>query len=188
MKRLPMLITILATMLAPASAVASDAETSATVGSNRYQRDGTAAASAHYDGQAGFARTDTRSGPVSSARGVAVGVDRSGLSLSVSNAVASRHGPAVAISFNLSIGRDGRVSRSAGLAVSRGPIHRSVTAGGRVSTGDLGRAATAFASGKTDRFGRVYAKTHSEQYRPRRRVLVRRSAPPEVVRYRLYRR
>jgi hypothetical protein len=187
MKRLPMLTTVLATMLAPVGAMASDAETSATAGSNRYQRDGTAAASARYDGQAGFARTDTRSGPVSSARGVAVGVDRDGLSFSISNAIAGQRGPALATTFNLSIDRDGRVSGSSGLALACGPVQRSATAGGRVGTGSLGRTATAFASGETDRFGRVYAKTRSEQYRPRL-VLVRRSAPPEVIRYRLNRR
>jgi hypothetical protein len=187
MKRLPMLITALATTLAPAIAMASDAETSATASSNRYQRDGTAAASARYDGQAGFARTNTRSGPVSTARGVAVGVDQDGLSFSISNAIAGQRGPALATTFNLSIGRDGRVSGGSGLALARGPVQRSATAAGRVGTGDVGRTASAFASGKTDRFGRVYAKTRSEQHR-RRPVLVRRSAPSEVVRYRLNRR
>ncbi len=188
MKRNSILTAATAMMtLMTTSAFASDAATSATAGSNRYHRNGTAQATAHYDGILGFARTDTQSGSVNLARGVAVGVDQSGLSLSVSNAIAPRFGPALAISFNLSIDRDGRVSRSLGTTVADGPIQRSATAGGRVSTGRHGNAATAFASGKTDRFGRVSAKTDSKQYRPRR-VLVRRSAPREMVRYRRARR
>jgi len=187
MKRRAILTAATAIMtFATAGALASDAETSATASSNRYQRNGTAQASAHYEGNLGFARTNTQSGSVNSARGVAVGVDRSGLSLSVSKAIAPQHGPAVAVSFNLSIDRDGRVSRSRGMTVADGPVHRSAAAGGRVSTGPDGRAATAFASGQTDRFGRVSAKTHSEQYRPRR-MLARRSASSEKIRYRLYR-
>lgn len=188
MKRLTILTATLAMMLTTSIALASDAETSASAGSNRYQPNGTAAASARYDGRVGFARTDTRSGPVNAARGVAVGVDESGLSLSVSKAVAPRHGPALAVSFNLSIDRDGRVSRSRGLTVSDGPLHRSATAGGRVSTGRCGNAATAFASGKTDRFGRVQATTHSQHDRPRRVVMVRRPATRELRYYRGYRR
>jgi hypothetical protein len=168
---------------AAADSLASDAETSATAGSNRYQRTGTAQATARYEGDIGFARTNTQSGSVNLARGVAVGVDESGLSLSVSQAVAPRGGSAIATTFNLSIGRDGQVSRSRGVTVADGPIHKSATAGGRVSTGRHGNAATAIASGKTDRFGRVHAKTESKQVRPRR-VLVRRSAPREMVRYR----
>ncbi|MFQ5805890.1 MAG: hypothetical protein ACE5I3_05510, partial [Phycisphaerae bacterium] len=69
-----------------------------------------------------------------------------------------------------------------------GPRHRSATAGGRVSTGWHGNAASAFAAGKTDRFGQVHATTRSHQYRPRRVVVVRRAAPPEVRRYHTYRR
>ena len=182
------ILTATMTMMAfaTAGAFASDAETSATAGSSRYQRNGTAQATAYYAGDLGFARTNTQSGSINLARGVAVGVDRSGLSLSVSNTVAPQHGPAVAVSFNLSIDRDGRVSRSRGMTVADGPIHRSATAGGRVSTGPDGRAATAFASGKTDRFGRVYAKTHAEQYRPQPMV-ARRSAPSAKIRYRPYR-
>ena len=188
MKRNAILTATMAMMtFAAADAFASDAETSATAGSNRYHRNGTAQATARYDGNIGFARTDTQSGSVNLARGVAVGVDQSGLSLSVSNAIAPRFGPALATSFNLSIDRNGRVSRSRGTTVADGPIQRSATAGGRVGTGRHGNAATAFASGKTDRFGRVSAKTESEQYRPRR-VLVRRSAPPEMVRYRRHHR
>ncbi len=188
MKRLTRLVATLTVMMIPATAPASDAETSATAGSNRYHRNGTAAASADYAGRVGFARTDARSGPLSTARGVAVGVDESGLSLSVSNAFAPRYGPAVATSFNLSIDRNGRVSRSRGMTVSDGPIHRSATAGGRTGTGRHGNTASAFASGKTDRFGRVRATTNSHQYRPTRIVRVHRQAPRELRRYRSYRR
>ncbi len=187
MKRNAILTAAVAMMtLATAGAFASDAETSATAGSNRYQPNGTAQATAHYAGDLGFARTNTQSGSINLARGIAVGVDRSGLSLSVSNAIAPQNGPGVAVSFNLSIDRDGRVSRSRGMTVADGPILRSATVGGRVSTGLDGRAATAFASGKTDRFGRVSAKTHAEQYRPRHTV-AQLSAPSEKIRYRLYR-
>jgi hypothetical protein len=184
----PALATMSITALLATAALASDAETSASAGSNRYQPNGTAAATARYEGDLGFARTNTRSGPVSSARGVAVGFDESGLSLSVSNAAASRFGPAVATTFNLSIDRDGSVSRSGGLAVSNGPIYRSATAGGRVGTGREGRVATAIASGQTDRFGHVQAVTRSQNDRPRPVLGIRRTAPSEVRRYRTYRR
>jgi hypothetical protein len=173
--------------LAAADVFASDAETSATAGGSRYQHNGTAQATASYEGDVGFARTNTQSGSVNLARGIAVGVDQSGLSISVSQAVAPRGGSAVAATFNLSIDRDGQVSRSRGVTVADGPIQRSATAGGRVGTDRYGSTATAFASGRTDRFGRVQVNTDSEQYQPRR-VLVRRSAPPEMVRYQHYRR
>jgi hypothetical protein len=171
---------------AVAGVFASDAATSATAGSNRYQPNGTAQATAHYSGDIGFARTSTQSGSVNLARGIAVGVDQSGLSLSVSNAVATQYGPAVATSFNLSIDRNGQVSRSGALTYADGPIHRSATAGGRVGTGRDGNAAIAFASGKTDRFGDVYARTDSEQGRPRPAV-TRQLASSQKVYDRRYR-
>jgi len=180
MRRLRTLITTMALAAAPALTAASDAQTSATAGSSRYNRNGAAQASARYDGDFGFARTDTRSGSTSSARGVAVGVDESGLSLSVSNAFASRGGPAVATTYNISIGRDGRVSRSGGMSVADGPIHRSAAAGGSVGTGRHGRNATAYASGRTGRHGRVQARTDSNQ--GLRRVAPWRAAPPEMTR------
>lgn len=182
------IFTALTTILtfAVADVFASDAATSATAGSNRYQPDGTAQATAHYAGDFGFARTTTQSGSINLARGVAVGVDQSGLSLSVSNAVATQYGPAVATSFNLSIDRNGQVSRSGALTYADGPFHRSATAGGRVGTGSHGNAATAFASGKTDRFGNVQARTHSEQVRPRS-VMARRSASSQKIHGRRYR-
>jgi hypothetical protein len=168
---------------AVAGVFASDAETSATAGSNRYQPNGTAQATAYYAGDIGFARTNTRSGSINLARGIAVGVDRSGLSISVSQAVAPRGGQAIAATFNLSIDRDGQVSRSRGVTVANGPILSSASAGGRVGTDRYGSTATAFATGRTDQFGRVQATTDSEQYQPGR-VLVRRSAPAGMVRYR----
>jgi len=167
--------------LAP-TALASEAETSASAGNSRYQRNGTATATARYEGDLGFARTNSRSGPVSSARGVAVGFDESGLSLSVSNAIAPRLGAAIATTFNLSIDRDGHVSGSTGLSVARGPLYRSATAGGRVGTGRHGNAATAFASGKTDRFGRVQATTRSHSSASQRHVVVRRQPAPVLRR------
>ncbi|GEM_PF-2239109 len=187
MKRYFTLGFVLASFLA-AEALASDAETWATAGTRRGQRNGTAAAGAHYAGRVGFARTDTRSGPVSLARGVAVGVDESGLSLSVSNAIAPRFGPAVATTFNMSIGRDGRVSSATGLAVADGPIQRSATAGGGVSTGRYGRPARVMASGRSDPLGHVRAETRArESYRRgHRRVVHTHRAPPprRIVRYR----
>jgi len=196
MKLLAALTTGLITSMLSAAALASDAETSASASSSRYQRNGTAAASARYDGQLGFARTRTRSGRINLARGVAVGIDRSGVSLSVSNAIAPKLGPAIGTSFNISIGRDGQVSASRGLSVSQGSAYRSATAGGRASTGRHGRAASALASGKTGRFGRVQATTSSEHYAPRLTVgtrhsplsLLRRHVQSKVQRVRLVRR
>jgi hypothetical protein len=168
--------------LAP-TALASEAETSASASDSRYQRNGTATATARYEGDLGFARTNSRSGPVSSARGVAVGFDESGLSLSVSNAIAPRLGAAIAMTFNLSIDRDGDVSGSTGLALARGPLQQAVTAGGQVGTGRYVDGATAFTSGQTDRFGRVQATTRSYSSASQRHVVVRRYPAPAVRRY-----
>jgi len=147
-------------------ALASEAETSATAGSSRGYRSGTAAATARYEGDRGFARTDTRSGRVSLARGVALGMDEDGLSLSVSHAVAPAGGPAVASNFNISLGLDGSVAHSVGLAVADGPIFRSATAGGTSSAGRSGSVAASLASGKTDSLGTVRVTTHSDGSRP----------------------
>ena len=166
MKPRQLLATLLVSMTCLATALASEAETSATAGSNRDQRNGTAAATARYEGTIGFARTNTRSGRLSTARGVAVGVDENGLSLSVSQALAPRNGPAIATNFNLSLGRDGSVSGSTGMSRASGPIHRSATASGRTGTG-RNQGATSLASGTSDRFGRVKAVTRANDYRPR---------------------
>ncbi|MDX2198712.1 MAG: hypothetical protein SF069_07035 [Phycisphaerae bacterium] len=140
------------------AALAAEATTSATVG-NGIGRTPTAAATADYAGDRGFTRSEATSGPISTARGVALGVDEDGLSLSISNAIAPQHGPAIATNYNLSVGRDGRVSSSAGLAIADGPVHREArTSGGTATTGN-GGGATSIAEGSSDRFGTV--RTHS---------------------------
>ncbi len=145
------------------AALGSEAQTSASAGSHRGQRNGTANATASYEGDVGFARTDSRSGAVNLARGVAVGFDEDGLSLSISNAIAPRFGPALATNFNLSIDADGDVSTSHGIALANSPIHRDVSAGGSTRSG--GRfatpVATSTASANTDPFGRAIARTGS---------------------------
>ena len=152
-----------------AEAWAGDAATSASAGSNG-RGPGTAAATAQYSGDRGFARTDTRSGPVSYGSGVAYSVDRNGVSLSVSHAVAGVFGPAVASSFNLSIGRDGSVASSNSLSVAGGSVTRSASAGGFTSTGRSGATAGATAAGHTGSRGVVKVVTVSHT----RRVIVRR--------------
>jgi hypothetical protein len=157
---------------------ASDAETSATAGSNRFSRNGNASATARYEGDVGFANTQSRSGRVNTARGVAVGFDENGLSLSVSNAVASRNGLGVATNFNLSIGRDGSVSHSGGSAVTAGGLRQDVSAGGSAGSHRGGSTATSFARGDTGRFGTSRAHVYSHSQRGERRVV----RPVRVVR------
>jgi len=160
---------------------ASDAATSASAGSNSFRRNGRSSATARYDGRVGFARTDTRSGRLNLARGVAVGADRNGVTLSVSNAVAPRFGPALATNFNLGIGRDGSVSTSRGSSLSFGPFKRSAFAGGGVSTRRHGSTATSVAGGRSDRFGRVSARSQSQQRRGVSRTLARRVVKRAVI-------
>ncbi|MFH1747545.1 MAG: hypothetical protein ABIG44_10925 [Planctomycetota bacterium] len=167
MKRLQNLAISIVALGTMAGALASDAQTSATAANGRYQQNGTASATAHYQGDVGFARTQSNSGRISTARGVAVGVDEQGVSLSISNAIAPRSGPALATTFNLSIGTDGHVSGSTGRSVATGSQYQSVSAGGGSGTGLMNHAATAFATGRTDRFGRVQAKTSSVSIQPR---------------------
>lgn len=143
------------------SAWASEAQTSATAGRNGGRGSGTAAASARYEGDQGFARTDTRSGAVNLARGVAVGVDEDGLSLSISGAIAAPNSPAVATTLNITINRDGQVATSSGVSIADGPSQRSATAGGATGSGRIAPTATAAASGRTDARGRVDASTRS---------------------------
>ncbi len=150
------------------TAFASEAETSASVG-NGYGRASTAAATARYEGDIGFARTQTRSGAVDRARGVAVGFDEDGLSISLSNAV-GRFGTTIASTLNVSIGSDGRVSASGGSAVGSGSLHRSASAGGVVSTGRT--PASAVANATSDDGGHARASTWSRDGGPRR-VLTR---------------
>jgi hypothetical protein len=157
---------IFAAALLGGASFGSEAASSASAGRGGYGA-GTGSAAARYEGDHGFARTDSRSGRLTTARGVAVGVDEDGLSLSISNAFAPPHGPAVATSFNLSIGRDGQVSGSTGLSVADGPFYRTATAGGQAATGFGAAPALAYASGQTDPFGRVVARTQAQSSGPR---------------------
>lgn len=177
------MIPILAALCLPAAVRASDAQTSASAGAG-LGRD-VAAATARYEGDVGFARTDSRSGRVSSARGVAVGLDEDGLSLSVSQAVAPRFGPALATSLNFGIERDGDVSASLGVARADGPIYRQATAGGGAGSG---RPAMATASADSDRFGSAEARTWAESSARRGAIRTQREpwrddyAPHEISR------
>jgi hypothetical protein len=128
------------------TALAGNAETSATAGT-RFDS-GNAMATAAYDGRIGFARSNAQTGRVNAAKGVAVGVDKHGISLSVSTALATRLGPAVAANFNMTIGRDGDVSKSTGLAIAKGSFVREATAGGSTHAGRSGIGSTATATGK----------------------------------------
>lgn len=148
---------------------ASDAETSATATGGR-GRSGTATATARYAGDAGFARTDTRTGNANLARGVAVGVDENGISLSVSLAIAPQRGPAYATNFNLTFDTNGDGATSFGNVVATGGTRRTVTAGGRATTAPRGPVATSMASGVARNGGIVRTVTHSD----RREVAVRR--------------
>lgn len=168
MKRLTLTLFGLTGLLIAVPGRASDAETSASAAGGWAGRDGTAAATARYAGDLGWARTQTRSGELNVARGIAVGFDRDGLSLSVSQALAPSYGPALATNFNLSLGRDGSVSGSTGLAVAQGGGERSVIAGGRTAATLLGGSATSVASGRTDVGGRVDALTRAYNHEPQR--------------------
>lgn len=111
-------------------ATAGEVSTNATATSNRFGP-GTASANAGYVGSGqGFAHTDTRTGDVNLAQGLAFGVDANGIHLSSSLAVATRFLPAAASNFNLSIGTNGSVAASNGFSVANGGSTRSVTAGG----------------------------------------------------------
>jgi len=153
------------------SAFGGDAETSASAGA-RPGRPGTAAGSAHYEGDVGFARSDTRTGAVNEARSVALGVDNDGLALSVSTAVAPDRGPAVGINFNLSIDEDGDVAGGFGLAIGR-----------------EGRPSTVSVAGGANTAGQSYS-TASAVSSPllQREVIRRESVQPVVVRRSVVRR
>ena len=150
----------------------SDAQTSATAAAGN-GRSGTAAATAHYEGDAGFARTETRTGAVNIARAVAVGIDEHGLSFSLSTAIAPKNGRAIAANFNLSIDADGGSAHSVGKTVSTGGAARSASAGGSTSTGSNGSVAASRASGSTSFGGVVRAETRSEQHRAQPVVVCR---------------
>ena len=163
MKRTAQLTLAFAIILTTATAFASDADTSATAA--RAGRNTAAAATAHYDGAIGFAQTNTESGDLTRARGVAVGVDRDGLTLSVSNAFASRDGLGLATNFNISIDRDGHVSRSGGVALADSPYERSVTASGSATNDRRTEPALSYASAHTDTNGRAEARTWADSDR-----------------------
>ena len=162
MKRLLMRV-MLISGLVTGSSFAADAYTSANAGSHSGYPNGTAGATAEYHADAGWTRTDARSGRVNTATGVAVGVDDDGLAISVSNALAPRNGPALATNFNLSIGRDGQASSSFGVSVADGPVHREAAVSGGAGTTRHGGVAISDASGRTDRWGTVRTRTGAEQ-------------------------
>lgn len=140
------------------TALAGEANSSATASSN-WWGPGTAAATAGYEGNGiGFAKTNTRSGNVNLAQGVSVGFDEEGLSLSTSYAVAPRHGSAAAGTLNMAIGLDGSVSTSAGQTVADGDPYRQVDAGGSARPG----AAVATTGGSTGPRGTVVSQTRSD--------------------------
>ena len=164
--------TLMAAMMAvgiwTGTATASQAETSAGVSRSRHGAT-TAEATARYDGDVGLARTDTRTGRISLARGLAVGADRNGLTLSASHALATRSGLSVARNFNLTIGRDGQVAVSGGRTVSRGSQRRSAEAGGIARAGHGRTGASSWAAGSSDRRGFVRTNTHARSFKPRPR-------------------
>ncbi len=159
------------------SARASDAETSAAATSGR-GRTGTATATARYEGDVGFARTDTRTGAVNVARGVAIGVDEDGISLSVSLAVAPQRGPAYATNFNLSFDTNGDSAASFGTAIATGGTRRTITAGGRAGGTGFQPVSSSMAGGTTHNDGIVRAITHSD------RTVHRELVPRRIIRLR----
>jgi len=155
-------------LLTASLAAAGEASTSASAAANPFGP-GTASATANFNGRGpGFARTDTRSGNnINLGRGLAFGLDRDGLSFSSSHAVAPRFGPAVAGTFNLTLGFDGSVSGSHGLSVANGSPTRSVHAGGTTSLRRGIPTAVSTAGGRTGFGGKVRAYTNSHTERPR---------------------
>ena len=114
-----------------------------------------AEAAAGYDGALGFARTRTHTGPISTARGVALGLDEDGLSLSLSHAISGPFGRSAARNLNLSIGMNGQVAVSRGSADSNGSRGSSAYAGGGSGVCDGRTVAYGDAGGTTDRNGGV---------------------------------
>ncbi len=148
--------------MAAAMAMAGEASTSATATSGR-RGPGTAAATADYDGNGvGLTRTKADSGRINFARGLSLGFDEDGLSLSTSYALAGRVGPAVGGTFNVHVGLDGKTSTSVGTVVAKGGAARGATVEG-LAGADRGRSvAASTASGNTLGGGKVDAWTHSE--------------------------
>lgn len=159
-------LTSFLTMALSMPTFAGEASTSAAV-TQIGLRPGTATANAAYVGDGrGQARTMTRSGRVSLAEGLAIGVDRDGIDFSVSYAVGGRFLPAVASTFNLSLGRDGSVASSGGLTVANPAPVRSVNAGGFARSQLGGSIAGATAGGRSDPHGKVTARTWSNSRPP----------------------
>lgn len=167
MKRLLAIGSSLLTLIVAPRLDASDAQTSASV-SGGAVRAPVAAADARYVGDVGFATTRTESGPVSLARGVALGVDEDGLSFSFSQAV-GRGDSSIATNFTLSLDRDGDVAHSFGAGVAAGPLEHGVSAGGSATTHGQGSAASN-AAARSDVHGFAEARTAS-QHTPGPRVL-----------------
>ena len=145
-------------------ALGSDAETTARATGSRFVP-GTATATARYEGDLGFAHTDTRSGKVNIARGVAVGFDEDGLSLSFSTAISPSRGPALGTTFNMTLGRNGEVAHSIGTSLATGGLARTVTVGGSATSTRYGSTSAALAGGSTLGGGVVRASTTSDHYR-----------------------
>lgn len=161
-------LALIAGLLVPSAALATEAETLASA-TGYSAPPGSATATARYDGDLGFARTETRSGRVNLARGVAVGVDEDGLALSLSTAVAPSRGPAFAVSFNLSISESGEVAHSLATSRAAGGAGRTVTVGGSAGASRAGAISTALASGRTTGGGmvKVQAASHHCDVRSR---------------------
>lgn len=162
LNRMPLiLLTALVSMSAATMAPASEASSGASATANPFGP-GTAEADAAYRGDGrGFARTNTRTGAVNVARGLAFGVDRDGISISASNAVAGRFLPGVASTFNLTIGRDGSMAGSSGLSVAGRAPFRSVSAGGFSGTGRNGAISGATASARSEPRGLARSRTRT---------------------------
>lgn len=140
---------------------AGEASTSAIAASNG-GRSGTAAATADYDGNGiGFTKTKAESGRVNFARGISLGFDEGGLSLSTSYAIAPQFGPAAAGTFNMNVGLDGSVSGSTGRTIADGSRTREVSAGGWTGNNRLNSSAGATVAGNTGPRGRVIAESRS---------------------------
>lgn len=152
------------------AARAGDASTSAFANSGSGRNDGTAGATADYDGNGGvgYARTRSQTGRINLARGFAVGFDRNGIDLSFSHAIAGQRGPGYAGTFNMSLGRDGSVATSYGDSLARGGRSRSVQAGGTTRSSRNGTTSLARANGRTHHGGYVQARTQSRHRRPAR--------------------
>jgi hypothetical protein len=154
---------------------ASDARTSAEVGSSRGGTDH-AAATADYDGRVGIARTNAKTGKINLARGLALGLDEDGVSFSLSQALGGKRA-SLASNLNVSLNRDGDHSVSFGSTVSRGSQHHTARVEGGASADRRRTRATAAARGDADRRGRVDARASArnferERHEPRRRPLV----------------